>query len=433
MVEIVVISILSQMRNSIPFRAWWRKPKKTIDLVLDRRVTFLELFYDLVYVVIIAELTHSLATNITMEGLLSFGFLFVLVWWAWFNGTMYHELHGNNDIRTRVFTFLQMMSVAGMAIFAHNAFSDGALGFALSYLFYIAILTYLWWRTGVHDAAHKPLSDITVQSFIFAGALVAFSLFLPSPHFIYAWIGSLLIVIIAPLQTANIVQKNPEVREEYERTLYVRPSLIERFGLFSIIVLGEVIISVVQGVAGIKKPGLELIVLAALGLGVAIGMWWLYFDFISHKKPTDQNRSRFSWLFLHLPLTASIAMTGASILKIIETHQQMLALDIQLLLTSSVALFFISVALLVRTLDIEENQQRFFAFSSKLITLSAPLVALLGLLQLSSAVLLLLINIIILALMLSAFKLWTRKTSAVQPNLFGTYSLRAKILEHFKN
>jgi low temperature requirement protein LtrA len=71
----------------------------------------LELFYDLVYVVLIAQLSHALAGHISLAGLAGFAFLFIIVWWAWLNGTTYHDLHGNNDIRTRVFTFTQMLCV----------------------------------------------------------------------------------------------------------------------------------------------------------------------------------------------------------------------------------------------------------------------------------------------------------------------------------
>lgn len=147
------------------FRTWWQPPRKASERETDRRVTFLELFYDLVYVVLIAELAHALAEDVTWPGVDGFAFLFIIVWWAWFNGTNYHELHGNNDIRTRVFTFLQMFTVAAMAVFAHNALGEGALGFALSYAAFQLILTYLWWRTGVHDPEHRPLS--TPYSLIF--------------------------------------------------------------------------------------------------------------------------------------------------------------------------------------------------------------------------------------------------------------------------
>jgi len=56
----------------------------------------------------------------------------------------YHELHGNNDIRTRFFTFLQMFIVVAMIVFAHNALEEGSVGFALSYAAFQLVLTYLW-------------------------------------------------------------------------------------------------------------------------------------------------------------------------------------------------------------------------------------------------------------------------------------------------
>jgi len=74
-----------------------------------------------------------------------FSFLFIIVWWAWFNGTTYHDLHGNNDIRTRIFTFLQMTCVVAMAVFAHNALREGSKGFASSHVCFQFVLTILWW------------------------------------------------------------------------------------------------------------------------------------------------------------------------------------------------------------------------------------------------------------------------------------------------
>jgi len=122
-------------------RIWWQPPKNIRDREEERRVTFLELFYDLVYVVLIAELAHTLSEHINLAGVGGFLFLFVTVWVAWVNGTLYHDLHGNNDIRTRVFTFLQMFTVAAMAVFANNALGEGPVGFALSFASYQLVLT----------------------------------------------------------------------------------------------------------------------------------------------------------------------------------------------------------------------------------------------------------------------------------------------------
>ena len=66
------------------FRDWWQPPRKLGNRPEHRQVTFLELFYDLVYVVIIAQLSHALAGHISWEGVAEFAFLFVIVWWAWY-------------------------------------------------------------------------------------------------------------------------------------------------------------------------------------------------------------------------------------------------------------------------------------------------------------------------------------------------------------
>ncbi|MEM6927010.1 MAG: low temperature requirement protein A, partial [Myxococcota bacterium] len=93
--------------STIGFRVWWRPPRRASDRDPDRKVTFLELFYDLVYVVLVSQVAHYLSEHVDAVGLARSLFLFLLLWLAWVNGTVYHEMHGNNDVRTRVFTFLQ--------------------------------------------------------------------------------------------------------------------------------------------------------------------------------------------------------------------------------------------------------------------------------------------------------------------------------------
>lgn len=96
------------------FRLWWQKPAEVTTRDVDREITQLELFYDLIYVAIIIQLTHIVAGHISTHSILQYIAIFLMMLWAWFNGSLYHELHGNNDIKTRIFTFLQMISLAGM-------------------------------------------------------------------------------------------------------------------------------------------------------------------------------------------------------------------------------------------------------------------------------------------------------------------------------
>ena len=71
------------------FRRWWQVPRRASEPIDHRTVSFLELFYDLVYVMLIAEVAHVLAGHADLAGLGRFVFLFLIIWWAWLNGTLY--------------------------------------------------------------------------------------------------------------------------------------------------------------------------------------------------------------------------------------------------------------------------------------------------------------------------------------------------------
>jgi low temperature requirement protein LtrA len=79
-------------------RRFWSPPARFADRPADRRVTFLELFFDLVFVVVIAQLAQRLAAHPSWSGVGWFVFLFYAVWSSWINGTLYYDLHGTNDV-----------------------------------------------------------------------------------------------------------------------------------------------------------------------------------------------------------------------------------------------------------------------------------------------------------------------------------------------
>src|SRR5262245_59854685 len=97
------------------FRRIWQPPGRYADRAQDRRVTFLDVFFDLVSVVVISQLGRHLTTHPTWAGVGWFVFLYWAVWSSWMNGTYYHDLHTTNDVSVRVFTFGQMLAVAVMA------------------------------------------------------------------------------------------------------------------------------------------------------------------------------------------------------------------------------------------------------------------------------------------------------------------------------
>jgi hypothetical protein len=116
------------------FRRWlWRPPRPHGEPIYERTVSSLELFYDLVYVAVVSEAAHHLADHVSLRGVVEFAIVFVLVWIGWTNGTLYLELHGRGDGRTRTVVFVQMGVLVILAVFTAEAAGEGGRGFAFSY------------------------------------------------------------------------------------------------------------------------------------------------------------------------------------------------------------------------------------------------------------------------------------------------------------
>jgi len=394
------------MLERIRFRRWWQPPRTTSARPEERRVTFLELFYDLVYVVIIAELSHALAEHISLAGIGTFVFLTIIVWWGWFNGAMYHDVHGNNDIRTRVFTFMQMFTVAAMAVFAHNALGEGSVGFALSYAAFHLILTWLWWRTGVFDPNHRPLAQPYAITFLITSLLFIVSIVVPVPWRFILWGVGLLIDLAFLLLI--VTRTNAAIQAQLNRVLLISPSAVERFGLFTIIVLGEVIIGVVGGVAG--HPELSWLVggTAALGMVIAIGLWWVYFDFVSGRPPIARPATSLAWIYLHLPVSVGIAAVGAGVLHVVEHAGEPLPSDVRWLLVGAVTAVLVSIALIVRLLDIPASYRRLYWNGSILMWIAGILVVVFGLTPIDPGLLLLALCALLLAPVFYGVLVWIK-------------------------
>lgn len=114
------------------FKSWfWQPPRPHGDTIVGRTVSSLELFYDLVYVAVIGQAAHHLAEHVTVRGTLEFTVVFALVWVARVNGSLYIEIHGRDDGRTRLIVFAQMGILALLAVFTADAADGSGRGFAM--------------------------------------------------------------------------------------------------------------------------------------------------------------------------------------------------------------------------------------------------------------------------------------------------------------
>ncbi|MEM7737890.1 MAG: low temperature requirement protein A [Deinococcota bacterium] len=391
-------------------RLWWQPARKAVDRRDDRSVSFLELFYDLVYVVLVAQVTHAFAAHLDLKHLGHFVFLFTIVWWAWLNGTTYHEYHGNNDIRTRLFTFAQMFAVAGMAVFAHSAMGEGSRGFAFCYGLFQLILSILWWRLAVHDPEHHVANRPFVIAFSMSTLLFFASIFVATPFRFYMWTAAVLLSLLQPL--VMFVLRPRVYTQSHHRALHFSPALVERFGLFNILVLAEVVVGVVNGLAERHHLVPLAFGVAGLGLCIAIMMWWLYFDFVSHRHPHAGQANGATWIYMHLFISLSIAMTGATVLNVVEHAGEPLEPTVRWLLVSAVATYVLCLVPLMRVIQILPQLRTANNLASTILASIALVIVLLGFTTLNALPLLVIIVVLMAVPVVYAVVIWVQVLEA---------------------
>ncbi|MPZ68024.1 MAG: hypothetical protein GEU71_00655 [Actinobacteria bacterium] len=356
------------------FRRLWQPPARFEDRASDRRVTFLELFFDLVFVVVLAQLAHRLAEHPSWSGVGWFVFLFYAMWSSWINGTLYHDLHTTNDVSVRIFTFGQMLAVAIMAVYVGDVPGNGADGFALAYATNGFILTILWFRTGLHDPTHRPAS-VPYSSGYFASALLfAASVGFEQPAQYRVWAAALLLEVVGYVIAS--FRWTPPATQQGDANIAMTPSLIERIGLFMIIVLGEVVAGAVNGMAAIKPLELNGVTIGILGMLVAIGLWWIYFDLVSHRPPVS--RLTQIWVYVHLPLVIAIGAGGAGVLNTIEHVEEPLPDTVRWLLVGSLAAALVSMAIISQTLEERRVHRKLYSSAQKAMVTGAVVALVVG-------------------------------------------------------
>ena len=290
----------------------WQPPRAHGEQPQEREVGPLELFYDLAVVVLVAQAAHLLAGDLTWHGVGEYAAVFTLVWIAWTNGSLHHELHGHEDARGRSTFLLQILVLAAMGAFIPQAGGRHGAAFALATAVLFAILAALWLLAARRDEPeYRRSSRLYVTGTAACAVLLALTSLLPRDARIPAWgaldvaylVGFAIVTLtVAPTQTVSLT---------------ITDALIERFGLLTIIVLGETVTGVVQGLASQPINALTLSV-GLIAVVVGFGAWWTYFDFVGHRPPKPTPTATVQWMYSHLPLTGAIAAMGAAMVSLVD-------------------------------------------------------------------------------------------------------------------
>ncbi|MCD6037337.1 MAG: low temperature requirement, partial [Nitrososphaeraceae archaeon] len=313
----------------------------------ERHATWLELFFDLVFVVIISQLSHFLLHEISLLRSLEFLFLFIPVWWAWIGVTFYSTRFYSDDVGHRLLLLLQMGGAGAMAVNISGAFNNTFSGFAISYAFirFILIVEYIRvYKTSTikTSISPKPLLKRYIIGFSIAAVVWFISAFVATSEIRTGlWIIGLIIDFATPITAGKLhSQFAPNISH-----------LPERMGLFTLIVLGESIVSIVIGMSD-QQWNTYSVVVSSLGLCISFSLWWLYFD-SSGRMPIQilvekSNIVIYSiWLYIHFPLVVAITAVGVGIRHLISNEQYSpLTVSDLWLICISVSIFLVSQGIL---------------------------------------------------------------------------------------
>lgn len=232
-----------------------------------RHATWLELFFDLVFVLTVAELAHLLHGDPSWTGIVSFVALFVPVWWLWIDFSYYADQFNVENGPYRLVMLGIMFGIVVLALTIHNALAGGSANFAAVYAALRLAIILLYAQAWRQVPQSRELTARYTISFSIAFLLWLLSIVVPTPTRFWLWAIALLIEVSNGPITYLTIRNVPQQKSHMD----------ERFGLFVIIVLGEAIIAVASGVAETNWRWGSVLT-ATGGFLTAVSLWWMYFE-----------------------------------------------------------------------------------------------------------------------------------------------------------
>ena len=280
----------------------------------EERVTPLELFFDLVFVLALTQCTAVMADTPTWEGLAQGLLILGLMWWSWVGYAWLTSVVNPEEGSVRILMLAAMGAFLVVALCVPGAFDDEALLFACAYGIVRYAQVGLLLVAGRDDPGLRhSASGLAISTGIGVGLLVAASFLDGVPQ------GALWGLALALDMGGPLLIDSSGWRLEPGH-------FAERHGLIVIIALGESIVAIGVGAEAGVDAG--VVIAAVLGIVVAGALWWLYFDIValvaerrlSHATPGKmQNEiARDSFSYLHFPMVAGIVLIALGLKKTIE-------------------------------------------------------------------------------------------------------------------
>jgi low temperature requirement protein LtrA len=327
------------------------------------RVSTLELFFDLVFVFTITQLTAVLSADPNPRGLLRVVLMLGVIFWMYGGYAWLTNAVATDRAARRLLLLGGMAGFLVLALAIPRAFSGGGLAFGLAYLLVVSVHTALYSRA---SSAHTIRALVRLGPRNLAAALLVLAAVLVGGTAEYVlWAAAVALEWLGPL-VAGVAG------------FRIAPAhFVERHGLVVIVALGESIVAIGIGAADLAVD-LALGTVAVLGLLLAACLWWAYFggdDARAERALAAAPEDRRAWLafqafgYWHLPMLLGIIAMAAGLKDVIGHAFDRLDLAHALLLSGGVALFLVGDVLFRRSLRIGPGHQRAAAAALALATI----------------------------------------------------------------
>ena len=305
-----------------------------------RAATPLELFFDLVFVVAIAQaasgLHHAIGEAHALQGLVGYLMVFFAIWWAWMNFTWFASAYDCDDVPYRLAVFVQISGALILAAGVPAMFEARIpnLAVVIGYVVMRLAMVVQWLRAAASDperrtTARRYAAGITLLQLAWVGMLWV-------PHL---WGPGFLVLVVLELAV-------PVWAERTTPTTWHPQHIAERYGLLTLIVLGESILAATVAVQAALASGEALSTLLPViigGLLIAYSMWWMYFDRPVHDLLTSLTKA-IVWGYGHYLVFAAAAAVGAGLAVSVDQathHAKVSAVGAGFAVALPVALFVV--------------------------------------------------------------------------------------------
>lgn len=277
---------------------------------MEERASPLELFFDVVFVFALTQITALLADDLSAAAFVRDMLLLALIWWGWICYAWVTNVHSMDETLVRGAMVVALVACFFMALTIPEAFGEQGTTFAVANLVFRATQIALFVLSAAREEHSRPAAPVIAVAFGAAALIVLGGSFLDGDARMVVWALALAVDVAGPIL----------FRSRINRLEIGHAHFAERFGLFIIVCLGEAVVA--TGI-GAEKVELDLVtgVRIVLALLLAVSVWWTYFDFVA---PAAEERlgeagdertalARDAYSYLHFVMVAGIVILAVGL------------------------------------------------------------------------------------------------------------------------